>query len=122
MKNIGPDYYNISDELTEEELLIQQTANEFVKNEFLPVINEHFEAGTFPKELIPKLGDLGFLGSSLPADSGGAGVSNVAYGLILHELERGDSGLRSFASVQGSLVILFMPMVVKPKKKNGYQV
>ena len=105
MKNIGPDYYNISDELTEEELLIQQTANEFVKNEFLPVINEHFEAGTFPKELIPKLGDLGFLGSSLPTDSGGAGVSNVAYGLILHELERGDSGLRSFASVQGSLVM-----------------
>ena len=84
MKNIGPDYYNISDELTEEELLIQQTANEFVKNEFLPVINEHFEAGTFPKELIPKLGDLGFLGSSLPADSGGAGVSNVSYVLILH--------------------------------------
>ena len=76
--------FNISDELTEEELLIQQTANEFVKNEFLPVINEHFEAGTFPKELIPKLGDLGFLGSSLPADSGGAGVSYLAYWLILN--------------------------------------
>ena len=105
MKNIGPDYYNISDELSEEELLIQQTANEFVQNEFLPIINEHFEAGTFPKEIIPKLGDLGFLGSSLPIESGGAGVSNVAYGLILHELERGDSGLRSFASVQGSLVM-----------------
>jgi len=105
MKNIGPDYYNISDELSEEELLIQQTANEFVQNEFLPIINEHFEAGTFPKELIPKLGDLGFLGSALPVESGGAGVSNVAYGLILHELERGDSGLRSFASVQGSLVM-----------------
>ena len=105
MKNIGPDYYNISDELAEEELLIQQTANEFVQNEFLPIINEHFEAGTFPRELIPKLGDLGFLGSALPIESGGAGVSNVAYGLILHELERGDSGLRSFASVQGSLVM-----------------
>ena len=64
MKNIGPDYYNISEELSEEELLIQQTANEFVQNEFLPIINEHFEAGTFPKEIIPKLGDLGFLGSS----------------------------------------------------------
>ncbi|MDG2265571.1 MAG: acyl-CoA dehydrogenase family protein, partial [Candidatus Marinimicrobia bacterium] len=105
MKNIGPDYYNISDELSEEELLIQQTANEFVQKEFLPLINEHYEAGTFPKELIPKLGDLGFLGSALPVESGGAGVSNVAYGLILHELERGDSGLRSFASVQGSLVM-----------------
>ena len=105
MKNIGPDYYNISDELSEEELLIQQTANEFVHKEFLPLINEHYEAGTFPKELIPKLGDLGFLGSALPVESGGASVSNVAYGLILHELERGDSGLRSFASVQGSLVM-----------------
>jgi alkylation response protein AidB-like acyl-CoA dehydrogenase len=105
MKKFGPDYYNISDELTEEELLIQQTAHEFVQNEFIPVINEHFEQGTFPMELVSKLGDLGFLGSALPIESGGSGVSNVAYGLILHELERGDSGLRSFASVQGSLVM-----------------
>lgn len=105
MKKFGPDYYNISDELTEEELLIQQTAHEFVQNEFIPVINEHFEQGTFPMELVSKLGELGFMGSALPVESGGAGVSNVAYGLILHELERGDSGLRSFASVQGSLVM-----------------
>ena len=105
MKLIGPDFYNISDLLTEEELLIQKTANEFVNNEFKPVINEHYEKGTFPIEIATKLGDLGFMGSSLPEESGGAGVSNVAYGLILHELERGDSGLRSFASVQGSLVM-----------------
>ena len=63
------------------------------------------EKGTFPLELAPKLGEMGFMGSSLPEDSGGSGVSNVAYGLILHELERGDSGLRSFASVQGALVM-----------------
>ena len=105
MKNFGPDYYNISDFLSDEELLIQQTAFDFVKAEFLPLINEHYEKGTFPLELISKLGDLGFLGSSLPVDSGGAGVTNIAYGLILHELERGDSGLRSFASVQGALVM-----------------
>ena len=105
MKNFGPDYYNISDFLTDEELLIQKTAFDFVKTEFLPLINEHYEKGTFPLELIPKLGDLGLLGSSLPLESGGAGVSNIAYGLILHELERGDSGLRSFASVQGALVM-----------------
>jgi len=105
MKLIGPDFYNISDLLTEEELLIQKTANEFVNNEFKPVINEHYEKGTFPIEIAMKLGELGFMGSSLPEESGGAGVSNVAYGLILHELERGDSGLRSFASVQGSLVM-----------------
>ena len=105
MKNFGPDYYNISDFLTDEELLIQKTAFDFVKTEFLPLINEHYEKGTFPLELIPKLGDLGLLGSSLPVESGGAGVTNIAYGLILHELERGASGLRSFASVQGALVM-----------------
>ena len=105
MKLIGPDFYNISDLLTEEELFIQKTAHDFVSNEFKPIINEHFDKGTFPLEIATKLGELGFMGSALPEESGGAGVSNVAYGLILHELERGDSGLRSFASVQGSLVM-----------------
>ena len=105
MKKLGPDFYNITDLLTEEELLIQQTAYDFVQTEFMPLINEHYENSTFPMELVPKLGELGFMGSALPETSGGAGVSNVAYGLILHELERGDSGLRSFASVQGALVM-----------------
>ena len=105
MKKLGPDFYNITDLLTEEELLIQQTAYDFVQTEFMPVINDHYENSTFPMELVPKLGELGFMGSPLPESSGGAGVSNVAYGLILHELERGDSGLRSFASVQGALVM-----------------
>jgi len=105
MEYIGPDFYNISDLLTEEELLIQKTAHDFVNNEFKPVINEHYEKATFPIEIATKLGELGFMGSSLPEESGGAGVSGVAYGLILHELEKGDSGLRSFASVQGSLVM-----------------
>ena len=105
MKEFGPDFYNITDLLTEEELLIQKTANEFVKSDFMPLINKHYEDSTFPMHLVPTLGDLGFMGSSLPENYGGAGVSNVAYGLILHELERGDSGLRSFASVQGALVM-----------------
>ena len=105
MRELGPDFYNITDLLTKEELLIQHTAHDFVQTEFMPVINEHYENSTFPMELVPKLGELGFMGSSLPEESGGAGVSNVAYGLILHELERGDSGLRSFASVQGALVM-----------------
>ncbi len=105
MKSLGPDFYNISELLSDEELMIQKTAFEFVQAEFMPLVNEHYEKGTFPLELAPKLGALGFMGSSLPAESGGSGVSNVAYGLILHELERGDSGLRSFASVQGALVM-----------------
>ena len=87
MEYIGPDFYNISDLLTEEELLIQKTAHDFVNNEFKPVINEHYEKGTFPIEIATKLGELGFMGSSLPEESGGAGVSGVAYGLILHELK-----------------------------------
>ncbi|MFL2998569.1 MAG: acyl-CoA dehydrogenase family protein [Candidatus Neomarinimicrobiota bacterium] len=105
MKELGPDYYNLTDLLSEEELLIQKTAYEFVQKEFMPLVNKHYEDGTFPMELIPKMGELGFIGSSLPEESGGAGISNVAYGLILHELERGDTGLRSFASVQGALVM-----------------
>ena len=105
MKAYGPDFYNITDLLSSEELLVQKTAYEFVKNEFMPTIQEHHDKGTFPFELIPKLGELGFIGSALPEESGGSGVSNVAYGLILHELERGDTGLRSFASVQGALVM-----------------
>ena len=88
MEYIGPDFYNISDLLTEEELLIQKTAHDFVNNEFKPIINEHYENGTFPIEIATKLGELGFMGSSLPEESGGAGVSGVAYGLILHELEK----------------------------------
>ena len=105
MRSFGPDFYNITELLTEEEIMIQRTAFEFVQTEFMPLVNEHYEKATFPLELVPKLGEMGFMGSSLPEESGGSGVSNVGYGLILHELERGDSGLRSFASVQGALVM-----------------
>lgn len=105
MKYIGPDFYNITDLLTEEELAIQKTAYDFVKNEFMPVIQEHFREGTFPVNIIPRLGEIGVFGPTFPEEFGGAGVSNVAYGLLMQELERGDSGLRSFASVQGGLVM-----------------
>ncbi len=105
MKYIGPDFYNLTDLLTEEELLIQQTAHDFVQEQFQPLIIDHHRNGTFPIELIPEIGNLGFLGANLPEEGGGAGVSNVAYGLIMHEFERGDSGLRSLASVQGGLVM-----------------
>ena len=105
MKYIGPDFYNITDILTEEELAIQNAAHDFVKNEFMPVIQDHFREGTFPINIIPRLGDIGVFGSTFPEEFGGAGISNIAYGLLMQELERGDSGLRSFASVQGGLVM-----------------
>jgi glutaryl-CoA dehydrogenase len=105
MKYIGPDFYQITDLLTEEELAIQKTTHDFVKNEFMPIIQEHFREGTFPTAIIPRLGEIGVFGPTFPEEFGGAGVSNVAYGLLMQELERGDSGLRSFASVQGGLVM-----------------
>lgn len=99
------DFYKIDDLLNEEELLIRNTARRFTNDEVIPVIAEHWEAATFPKEMIQQMGDLGFLGPFVPAEYGGAECSYTMYGLICQELERGDSGVRSFCSVQGSLVM-----------------
>ena len=105
MKLIGLDYLGISELFSDEELLVQKSCREFVDDQILPIIDEHFKHGTFPKDLINKFGELGFLGMNLPEKYGCAGLSNVAYGLLCQELERGDSGVRSFVSVQGSLVM-----------------
>ena len=105
MKLIGLDYLGISEFFSDEELLVQKSCREFVDNEVLPTIDEHFKNGTFPKDLIKKFGELGYLGMNLPEEYGCAGLSNIAYGLLCQELERGDSGVRSFVSVQGSLVM-----------------
>ena len=102
---IGPDFCNITSLLTDEELLIQKTANQFVQQEFNPIVNEYYEKGSFPLELLPKMGELGFFGATLPKEFGGSEISSTAYGLIMHELEKGDSGLRSLCSVQGGLVM-----------------
>jgi glutaryl-CoA dehydrogenase len=99
------DYYDISSLLTEDQRMVRDTVHSFVDAEVLPIIEEHNQAMTFPKELIGKIGALGLLGATLPEKYGCAGMDNIAYGLIMQELERGDSGVRSFASVQGSLVM-----------------
>ncbi|MCP5062635.1 MAG: acyl-CoA dehydrogenase, partial [Ignavibacteriae bacterium] len=101
----GVDYYNIADSLTEEEKLVQLSVRDFVDDNVLPNIEEHYREGTFPKELVPKLGELGVFGITLPEEYGCANMNNVAYGLAMQELERGDSGIRSFASVQSALVM-----------------
>jgi glutaryl-CoA dehydrogenase len=98
----APDLFGIDDLLSEEERMIRDTVRQFVTDEVMPIIEKHNRAGTFPMNLVPKLGELGMLGANLTG-YGCAGLSAVAYGLILRELERGDSGLRSFVSVQGSL-------------------
>jgi glutaryl-CoA dehydrogenase len=98
------DLYNIDYLLSEEERMVRDTVRKFVSERVLPIIGEHFEAGTFPRELIPELADLGLLGMHLEG-YGCAGMSAVCYGLACQELEAGDSGLRSFVSVQGSLAM-----------------
>src|SRR2546427_2475202 len=100
----GVDYYGIEDLLSEEERMVRDAVRDWVETEFLPVVTEHHRAGTFPLELIPKLGELGVFGATLKG-YGCAGLNHVAYGLIMQELERGDSGLRSTASVQSGLVM-----------------
>ncbi len=101
----GVDYYDIDALLSEEEKMVRETTRDFVNNEVLPIIEHHNQSMTFPKHLIPKMGELGFFGPTLPAEYGGLGLNNVAYGLMMIELERGDSGMRSFASVQSALVM-----------------
>jgi glutaryl-CoA dehydrogenase len=99
------DYYHIEELLSEEERMVRDVARRFVDEEFLPRVQRCFREGSFPVDLIPRLGQLGFLGMTLPTQYGCVGLNNITYGLVSQELERGDSGLRSFASVQSSLVM-----------------
>ena len=100
----GTDYLLLDTLLGDEEKLVRQTARQFVEDRVLPLIKDCYNQGRFPAELIPEMGELGFFGANLEG-YGCAGMGNVEYGLLMQELERGDSGLRSFVSVQGSLVM-----------------
>ena len=97
------DLYDVRSMLTEEEAMVQDAVARFTDERVLPIIGDCFDKGVFPRDLIPEMAELGLLGSSLPTEYGCAGMNAVSYGLICQELERGDSGIRSFASVQSSL-------------------
>lgn len=118
MKNYT-DFLQITAMLTEEERMVYDTVHEFVRDRVKPEIGDWYEKGTFPEHLIREMGDLGLLGPTLDA-FGGSGLSNVAYGLINQELERGDSGLRSFASVQSGLVIYPIYTFGSDEQKKRY--
>src|SRR6476646_3257956 len=98
----GVDYIEFDSLLSEQELMVRQTARQFVDERVLPIIRDAYNNAVFPKQLIAEMGRLGFFGANLEG-YGCAGMSNIEYGLVMQELERGDSGLRSFASVQGAL-------------------
>lgn len=99
----GIDYFDTDALLSEEERMVRDTIREWVDDNVLPIIQEAYDGRRFPKELIPQMAEMGMFGANLPEEYGCAALNNVAYGLIMQELERGDSGLRSFASVQGAL-------------------
>jgi len=101
----GVDFYQTDELLSETERMVRDTVREWISDKAVPIMDRHFEEGTFPMDLIPGMAELGVFGANLPEEYGCAGMNNVAYGLLMQELERGDSGLRSFASVQGALVM-----------------
>ena len=100
-----PDYFNMDDLLSEEHKLVRDAARAWVKKEVSPIIDEHYENATFPMHILAGLGEIGAFGPYIPEEYGGPGLDQISYGLIMQELERCDSGLRSTASVQSSLVM-----------------
>ncbi len=115
----GVDFLNVDSMLNDEELLVRKTARRFVDDEVLPIIEKHNREATFPVHLVAQLGELGFLGASLTG-YGCAGMSGVAYGQVMQELERGDSGLRSFVSVQSALVMYPIHAYGSPAQKEKW--
>ncbi|MEW5764204.1 MAG: acyl-CoA dehydrogenase family protein [Acidobacteriota bacterium] len=116
----GVDYYGVSELMTQEERMVRDTVRSWVEERVLPVIARHYQEGTFPMDLVPEMASLGLFGATLPEAYGGAGLNSVAGGLIMQELERGDSALRSFASVQSSLVMFPIYAYGTEEQKRRY--
>ncbi|MAQ70370.1 MAG: acyl-CoA dehydrogenase [Flavobacteriales bacterium] len=116
----SPDYYLLDELLTEEHILIRNTIRDFVKREISPIIEEVCQSCVFPKDVLPKLASLGSFGPFIPTEYGGSGLDQISYGLIMQELERGDSGIRSTASVQSSLVMFPIFEYGTQDQKNKY--
>ncbi len=114
------DFYQIDTALSEDERAVRDSVRKFVDERVLPIIGDAYIAGKYPKELIRPLAELGVYGANLPEEYGCAGLNNVAYGLIMQELERGDSGVRSFASVQGALVMYPIYAFGSEEQKRQY--
>jgi glutaryl-CoA dehydrogenase len=117
---MNSDFYNIDSALSEEERAVRDSVRRFVDERVLPIIGDCYVEGRFPKELVPEMASLGVFGANLPEEYGCAGLNNVAYGLIMQELERGDSGVRSFASVQGALVMYPIYAFGSEEQKRHY--
>jgi glutaryl-CoA dehydrogenase len=113
------DFFDLDEMLGHEERMVRDTVRQFVQREVLPSIEHNFASETFPKQLVPQMAELGFFGANLKG-YGCAGMNNIAYGLIMQELEAGDSGLRSFASVQSALAMYSIYAWGSEEQKRHY--
>ena len=116
----SPDYFNVDDLLTEEHKLIRESVRSYVKKEITPIIEEYAQRAEFPRQIVKQMGDLGCFGPTVPEQYGGGGLDYISYGLMMQELERGDSGVRSTASVQGSLVMFPIYQYGSEEQRNKY--
>jgi len=116
----SPDYFNVDELLTEEHKLIRETVRNYVKREISPIIEDYAQRAEFPQQIVQQLGDLGCFGPTVPEQYGGGGLDYISYGLMMQELERGDSGVRSTASVQGSLVMFPIYQYGSEEQRNKY--
>ena len=116
----GHDYYNIDELLSEEHKLIRSSVRDWVKKEVSPIIEDYAQRAEFPKHLVPQMAELGLFGPTVPQEYGGAGLDYISYGIMMQELERGDSGMRSAASVQGSLVMFPIHEFGSEEQKKKY--
>ena len=116
----GADYFDVESLLSEEEVMVRNSVREFVSKEVVPVVEKHYRNGTFPIDLVPKMAELGLLGTTFPEKYSCANLNYVSYGLVNQELERGDSGIRSFVSVQSSLVMYPIFAFGSDEQKNKW--
>jgi glutaryl-CoA dehydrogenase len=116
----SPDYYQLDELLSEEHLMVRGAVRDYVKKEISPIIEDYAQKSEFPQQIIKQLGDLGCFGPTVPAEYGGGGLDYISYGIMMQELERGDSGVRSTASVQGSLVMFPIHAYGSEEQKKKY--
>jgi glutaryl-CoA dehydrogenase len=116
----SPDYYQLDELLSEEHLMVRKAVRDYVKKEISPIIEDYAQRAEFPTQIIKQLGDMGCFGPTVPAEYGGGGLDYISYGIMMQELERGDSGVRSTASVQGSLVMFPIHAYGSEAQKKRY--
>ena len=116
----SPDYFNVDELLTDEQKLVRESVRNYVKKEISPIIEDYAQRAEFPQQIVQQMGELGVFGPTIPEQYGGGGLDYISYGLMMQELERGDSGVRSTASVQGSLVMFPIYQYGSEEQRNKY--